>query len=417
MPPVPPSRGVGGKNFAYTYRMETTATIAARIRQQIESGRLQEAHAAVDVALENSPAAGRPVLLCVKSYCLVNLGHTLEGLRVATEAHEGAKASEASYPAVQCEALLALGFALQALEEHARAIGVLTDAESLAKETGDTALHGQALRRLGISCSVLGRHLQALEILESAVAAISENGSLPDRYHARFSVLNAKCRALEADGNITPDRQDQFRALYRQWLTFIDEVAAHGLTRLEAMSLGNSGIAARHAGDYTIAYDTLTRAGARYARMGLRRGEATSQNHLGAALVALNRPEEAVAAFIRGIALLEGDSPRELRDAWEELAAAYEAIDEPRLALAAFKKARDFKRELHDDDARVAVARREQREEIARLSLQWSRLADEDTLTGVANRRAFDRALARAVDGAKAEIGRASCRERVCLAV
>ena len=376
-----------------------TPSAADRIRDQIEAGGLGEAIAAVDGALEHCTSAERPILLGLKSLALVSTGQALEGLRVATQARELAAA--VADPAIESEALLALGFALQSLEEHTRAFDILTQAERLAQQTGDNTLLGKARRRLGISCSVLGRHGQALEMLEDAARMLDQHGSLAERYHARYSVLNAKGRAADDSTGDDAARQLQYAELLAQWDGFLEEVAAHGLTRLELMALANTGIAARRAGKVDAATQTLQRAVDGLAKAGLRGHEAVAQGHLGAILMTLGRPEEAVVAFRRGIALLEGGNPRELMGTWLELAEAYEAIDDPRLALAAFKEARRLERQLHDDEARQAATKREQREEIARLAEQWSRLAEEDPLTGIANRRAFDRSLSHMVSAAR----------------
>lgn len=215
-------------------------------------------------------------------------------------------------------------------------------------------------------------------------------------------MLNARGRATDALDANDATRQQQYRALFTDWLAFSDEVASLQLTRLELMSLTNAGIAAHRVGDYEVPLTILGRGIAGHAHAGLRVQEAVAQNHRGEVLLALGRKAEAVETSKRGIALQEGGSPRELMEAWEALAGAYEAIDDPRLALAAFKQARSIERKLHDDDARLAAARREQREEIARLSEQWTQLAEEDPLTGVANRRAFDHSLEVMLDGARA---------------
>jgi len=373
---------------------------ATRIREHIEGGRLLQALADADIALESANATEQPILLCLKSLALVTTGQALAGLRIATQAHELAAAL--SKPVIEGEALLAVGFALQTLEEHASAIDAFTHAERLAKQSGDNGLCARALRRLGISCSVLGRHQQALEILEQAAASLEQHGTLAERYHARYSVLNAKGRATDTLDANDAARQRQYRALFADWQAFSEEVASLQLTRLELMSLTNAGIAAHRAGDYEVSLAILERGIAGHAHAGQRGHEALAVNHLGEVLLALGRVSEAVETFKRGIALQEGGSPRELMAAWEALAGAYETIDDPRLALASFKQARSIERTLHDDDARLAAARREQREEIARLSEQWTRLAEEDPLTGVANRRAFDRSLEVMLDGARA---------------
>jgi len=367
-----------------------------RIRELIEGGRLDDALAAADAALaasDGAASAGRVLILSQKSLAQVTRGQPMEGMRTANEAHECALTL--AQPAIEGEALLAIGFALQALEDHARAIDAITHAERLAKQTGDVTLHARALRRLGISCSVLGRHEQAAGILQQAAAVLEQHGTVAEWCHARFSVLNARSRAMEAAQIDSQLKAQHYRELYRDWRAFADDMAARKLGRLQAMAMGNSGIAARHAGDLDAALDILARVCGMHEASHLRGHHAVTQNHLGAVLLSLGRNREAIAALERGIELLEGGSPREQMEAWNELAAAHETVDDARAALAAYKKARSLEQKLHDDDARMAAARREQREEIARLADQWERLAEQDALTGIANRRAFDRQLER----------------------
>lgn len=378
----------------------TSSSAIVRIREHIETGRLQQAIEAADVAMESSTSEDRPLILCLKSLALVTTGKSLEALRVATTAHELAVPITSAF--IEAEALLAVGFALQSLEEHARAIEAITQAERLAKQSGDLALQARVLRRLGISCSILGRHQQAEEILSQVVDVLEHHGTLVERYHARYSMLTARSRAADAIDEHDTKRQSHYRSLMAEWHAFVESASAHDLTRLELMGLANAGIAAHRAGDYEVSLATLQRAIAGHAQAGLRGHEAVAQNHVGSVLLALGRKQDAIDAFKRGIALQEGGNPRDLMEAWEELAGAYESIDDPRLALAAYKKAREFERTLHDDDARLAAARREQREEIARLADQWGRLAEEDALTGIANRRAFEKSLAVMLDGARA---------------
>lgn len=141
------------------HNVDASPTAATQIREHIEGRRLLQALAEADSALESASAIEQPILLSLKSLALVTTGQALEGLRIATQAQELAAAL--SNPAIEGEALLALGFALQTMEEHARAIDAFTRAERLAKQSGDNGLNARSLRRLGISCSVLGRHQQA----------------------------------------------------------------------------------------------------------------------------------------------------------------------------------------------------------------------------------------------------------------
>jgi diguanylate cyclase len=373
---------------------------SSRIRALIEAGRLADALASADTELAFTATTGgeRVLVQSLKSLAQVTHGDAMDGMRTATEAHEYAITLD--QPMAEAEALLAIGFALQALEDHARAIDAITHAERLAQQAGNATTHARALRRLGISCSVLGRHEQAAGILQQAARVLEQHGTVAEWCHARFSVLNARSRAMDADLSAPEEKAALYRQLHQDWRAFAEDMMARNLCRLQAMATGNSGIAARHAGDLELALEILAEATAMHAAAQLRGHQAVTQNHLGAVLLSLGRKSEAIIALQRGIELLEGGSPREQMEAWNELAEAHESVDDARAALAAFKKARGFEQKLRDDDARVAAARREQREEIARLADQWSRLAEQDALTGIANRRAFDRDLARMIEGA-----------------
>ncbi|HPV23910.1 MAG TPA: GGDEF domain-containing protein, partial [Casimicrobium sp.] len=129
------------------------------------------------------------------------------------------------------------------------------------------------------------------------------------------------------------------------------------------------------------------------------------KSHIGAVLQALGRPHEAISVFEGAIALLKGGNPRELASTWEELSQVYESIDDSRAALAALKQTRLLERKIRDDAAHIAAVKLEQRVEIARLADQWTRLASEDALTGLANRRAFDRRLGSLLEGVEASRG------------
>lgn len=372
---------------------------AERIRNLIEAGRLADAIAAADRLLDGAGATDGVQLLSLKSLALVSAGQAMDGLRVAHEAHDRARTDTA--PSAAAEALLAIGFALQAMEDHARAIDVFTQAERIAKQADDPHLLARALRRLGISCSVLGQHAQAESILGEAATLLAAHGSVAEACHARFSILNARSRALDALPGDAAAKSDRYRQLYDDWQAFADEMSQQKLTRLEAMATGNSGIAARHTGDWPLALTVLGRAATLQAAAGLRGHHAVTVNHVGAILLGQGRTAEAIAELQRGIELLAGGNPRDLMEAWEALAEAHEQADDPRAALAAYKKARSEECRLRDDDARLAAIQREQRNEIARLAGQWARIAGQDALTGIANRRAFDDAMQRLIDEAR----------------
>jgi len=365
---------------------------ANAIVAQLEAGRLRDALAGADEALAACADDERPILLCMKCNALVTLGMPLEALRVATTGRE--LASTMGSPLLVAETSLALAFALQAMEEHDRAIDLAVECEDIATAHQDEELHARSSRTLAISYSILGRHQQAIEILERVVQQLEKHARTPERlFHARFSLINARSRLSSTDGRPEPAKLATYRGLLADWLAFVDDVEARNLLRLRAMALGNAGIAARLAGDNDLALQILARARDEEYRLGLRGHGAVSESHLGAAYQSLGRPQEAIAAFRSAIDKLKDGNPRDLAGAWEELAGAYEAIGDTAAALDALKQTRAAERRLRDDAAHSAAGRQERRDEVNRLAEQWTRLASEDGLTALANRRTFDRKL------------------------
>lgn len=373
---------------------------ATAVLAHLEAGRLQTALDTADSALAQCAPGDEVMLLCMKGNALVTLGNPLEALRVASSARELASARDE--PLMIAEAGLALAFALQSLEEHSRAIDMAADCERIAEEQRDFELLARSLRTLGISYSVLGRHEQALELLERVIPMLEQHARTPERlYHARYSLITARSRLTSGNAQVATGSHEQYVALRDEWLSFARDVEKRQLVRLKAMALGNAGIAARYAADHEMALDILRQTLELQYQIGLRGHAANTEAHVGATLKTLNRPHDAIDAFKRAIALFAGGNPRELASTLEELADAYEMIDDPRAALAALKEARTLERKLHDDAALVAATKQEKKAEIARLAEQWTRLASEDALTGLANRGAFDRHLLRLTDAAQ----------------
>jgi diguanylate cyclase (GGDEF)-like protein len=370
----------------------TANTTAAIIAMHIETGRLQIALDTAVAALAVCTAQERVPILCMQCNALVTMGRPLEALRVATSAHELALAQ--GEPLLAAEAGLALAFALQSLEEHGRAIDVAANCERIARDQLDKELLARSMRTLAISYSVLGRHEQAIELLERVIPLLERYARTPERlFHARYSLITARSRLTSGNAAGAASDLSQYVALRDEWLNFARDVDARSLVRLKAMAMGNAGIAARYAGDHQLALEIQRQTLALQYEIGLRGHAAVMEGHFGATLRALGRTEEAINAFKRAIELFAGGNPRELAATLEELADAYEILDDPRSALAALKQARALERKLQDDAALVAATRMEQKAEIAQLSEHWTRLASEDSLTGLSNRRAFDGAL------------------------
>ncbi|MBL8310866.1 MAG: GGDEF domain-containing protein [Burkholderiales bacterium] len=372
----------------------------ADIMSLLEAGRLQEALATADEALCGATAANRPLLLCLRANALVTLGQPLQALRVASEARD--LALPLAQPLLIAEANLALAFALQTLEEHDRAIQLAAECESIARSEGDEELLARAIRTLAISDSVLGRHEPAIEGLRRAIALLERSARTPARvFHARYSLITAQSRIASTGAEPETAKRALYQALFRDWNQFVADVEARQLLRLRAMALGNAGIAARLAGDFPAALPALTKAREQQLALGLRGHAAVTESHLGLVYRSLGRLGDARVALTQAIGWLDGGSPRELASVWEELSLVHEEAGDFHAALKALREARAIEHRLRDEAAHATAARLEQRAEIARLAESWSRLASEDALTGLANRRAFEQTLA-ALDAGEA---------------
>jgi diguanylate cyclase (GGDEF)-like protein len=170
-------------------------------------------------------------------------------------------------------------------------------------------------------------------------------------------------------------------------------MARRGLARLESMAIGNAGIAAQRVGSLDLALDRLCRADRMQVANRSTSHRAITQSHIGEIDLALGQRAQRIAAISEAITSMAEGRPRDRMEAWDALAIVDEANGDAAAALAAMKEARAIERRLHDEDAHVAAAECEQRAEISRIVDEWSRLADPDALTGLPNRRAFDRRM------------------------
>lgn len=361
------------------------------LRMAVEEGRIADAERECRerlAAADGADGALRARLLILLAHALNAQGKAMESLRHAREALDLARKVGAAD--VETDALLMLGTALQGLDAHAEAFEALQEAERRIEVDG--LPRARVLRRLGIGCSVVGRHAEARELLQRAATLMAQHDARPsDLWHARFSVLNARGRELDSRTERGEDCSADYAVLRQHWEDFLKGVLPTGLARLTQMGMGNIGIAALRSGDIEGALVWLQRARDLHAERGMRGHQAVTENHIGDCLFRLGRVPEAIAAIEAGMALLEGGSPREMLEALEAVAPMYEQAGDIARALEAYKRIRRIEKDLADDDARRIADRRRQEQEIAALIADWSRVADEDALTGLANRRAFDR--------------------------
>lgn len=366
------------------------------LRQRLEAGHIAEVEAQCRAWIPQVKGVRRIRLQLQEAGCLQARGRYLEALKDARAALDAAQDEPEADDRLRAEGLLVLGMALQGLEAQADALEVLHEADLLAPE--GSVLKSRILRRLGVGCSVIGRHDQARELLRLALERLPDNAPAADRWHLSFSLLNAEGRAVDEvaqrDGPDASATLTAYARLRDEWIGFTTRIASTRLRRLEQMGMGNAGIASLRARDLDAALHWLTLAGERHREAGMLAHLATTQMYLGDCLHRLGRPIEALAELEESQRILQGGSPRDLLECWELLAPLYELQGRTADALHAHKAMRAIEKQLADDQARQRADRLRQEAEVAALIADWSRKADQDPLTGLANRRAFDRTLA-----------------------
>jgi diguanylate cyclase (GGDEF)-like protein len=368
---------------------DETATLA---RQLAERGEPDQAQALLTSALKRVRSSPRATLMLAQAQLGVHRGQFLEALGAAVEAGELFR-SAGHRPGV-CDALVMSATTLRAAGDHASALTTLEEAEGLAREIGDELRLGRVMRQIGVVSSLLGRHQHAHACLEEATGLLEHHAPADERRACRQSALNVFSRYL-----MSQDPAERSPAATQShledWLALAGEAQAGGQTRVALMCWGNHAIQLHVAGRPAEAVAALRDLVPRYRECGMQPNEALAHVEAGIALEALADVAAARDHYLQGRSLLDATSaPDDLLQCLEGLARCEEALGDPAAALAALKALRALEARRRDDAARQALLQRELRIELARLTSQWARQATQDSLTGLANRRAFERWLA-----------------------
>jgi diguanylate cyclase (GGDEF)-like protein len=380
---------------------------SARMREQIalalhaiDEGRIEAAEKLVAGLLETAVEGELAHVLNAQAALHRATGDILACARVAADARLVAHTH--SDLEAEGQAILYTGQAMQMIEDHAAAIRHFEDAEELAIRAHAPHVEARALHRLGISASIIGRHAQAIEYLERSIKTFQKLNSTSDNFNARISLLNAHSR--RADAMTDPaEREAASRALLQPWDALAREAEQSGVARIAAIARGNYAITQRYAGDDEGALATLRDVLARYEQFKMRVNIALTHSEIAAVYMHMHRHDEALAAYQRALDYLADGSKREQRNAYVGISEAYEAQGDARAALTALKQARAIEAALTDEEARGAIERRELTISLRRLSDDWERLAKEDTLTMLPNRRALEQWMSAAISRVTAE--------------
>ncbi|MEO1479411.1 MAG: hypothetical protein AAFV01_12615, partial [Bacteroidota bacterium] len=168
-------------------------------------------------------------------------GEALAGIRELVP-----RLAEAGDPAMEVEALLLLGVALQANALHEDALGTYERARAIAEGAADRARQGQAYRGLGASFQALDRFEEAAVHFGAAVP-FSE-----DDPPAQIALLRAQSRAYLLAGR---GQEARIAAVESA-----EAAEAAGLVAEQAESLRLAAATSASIGQHDLAYRTLRRA-------------------------------------------------------------------------------------------------------------------------------------------------------------
>jgi diguanylate cyclase len=369
----------------------------AVLNRTLDGGDPKSALASALALLPAQAGGERLQLLLFLARCYGVMGDPVEALRASLQAR--ALAVELGDVNAEAEALLDAGAAHQRVDEQAGAIGYFEQAERLLQSIDDPHLHHGLLRRMGVSCSILGRHDPALAYIARSIAVLPESAPAQDRMSSRNSLINAHSRRIEALVKDDPQRVEAYKALLPELECLIRDATAEGCHRIALLAKANYGTVLVRTALFNEGIEYLERVIESLAVAGLKGDVGAAKGSIGTAYLRLGQHERAIGVFRESLEYLGAGSIAFQKTVWDGIAEANEALDRPREALAAFKAARALEQKLADSSALASLEKHEIRSDMARVTAELARLADEDSLTGLANRRAAERALGMAMQG------------------
>lgn len=369
----------------------------ASLNRLLDGGDSRGALARATELLPATGGAGRLALLLFVARCHGVMGASVEALRASLQAR--ALAVELHDVKAEAEALLDAGASHQRVDEHGAAIGYFEQAERLLQSIDDAHLHHGLLRRMGVSCSLLGRHDEALAYIARSIEVLPGTAPAQDRMSSRNSLVNANSRRIDATVKAEPQRNAAYAVLLPDLESLIADATAEGCHRIALLARANYGTVLVKVARHAEGIEYLEQVMKDLATAGLQGDMGAAKGSVGTAWLKLGEHARAIEVFREALQLLGNGSIAFQRDIWDGIGAAHEELDQPREALAAFKAARALEQRLTDSSGVASLEKHRIRSDMARVTAELSKLADEDSLTGLANRRAAERALRLALEG------------------
>lgn len=362
---------------------------AAEVEAMSRRGESVAAVAAAQAALQSLQGRERIEMLLALAVAWAGVGNALESLRAAVAAGDSARA--AGDRVGSCDALLRVATAQRLVGDYAGALGTLEQAEDLTRLLDDVSRRADVLRQIGVCSSVVGRHQHAISCLAEADDLLQAAGLATERIGTRLSLYNARSRRAHTLAEDAEERRQELLALLDAFAQLAQDAGEHQRPQTEVMALGNHAINLHALGRHREAITELEALLPRYRALQMRPNEGLCLAELGRCHQALGEMPAARDRLQQALVPLEAaGSLQDLTGAYESLSAVEEALGHAAEALAALRRVRALEKRESAEAARSALAQRELRIELARLTSQWALAATRDPLTGLANRRGLE---------------------------
>jgi diguanylate cyclase (GGDEF)-like protein len=360
-------------------------------------------------AIELAHASGDRAGEAQSRYCLGRNLHSQADYAAVFEVEDSAIAifRELGDREGEARCLNLLGITWRQLSDYGRALETYEAALKLFRAAGERKWQARVISNIGNIEIQLGNHGAALELFDQALALRREIG---DNEGAGFDLNNAafahvrRAVGLAAKGDATSAQVECETAL-----KLLDRALAvarqYGYTRLEAIVVESMGEAYLAMAKPEVALGMADRFLALSRRSGDRWIEAYGLSCVAEIRHQLGEHGTAVELLESALVSFETLGARdEIARVLRILSQSHEATGDLVRALACLRRSSQLEQELRSEAterrARTLAARRRM-EHAAEEAQRYKRMAMEDALTGLANRRQLDARLAGMLDEAR----------------